>query len=150
MADVIPTTGTTLIIKRTFDAPRVKVFEAWTKPELLKQWFAPDEAFVVPIATLDLRLGGVYRIGMKPQDREALHIATGVYREIKPPEKLVFTWSWEGEEPMDTLVTVEFRDLGKVTEVMLKHEYFPDAQTRDKHSEGWTGCLELLGKMLHV
>ena len=150
MATVIPTIQTTLIIRRTFNSPRAKVFEAWTKPELIKQWFAPNDTFVIPIATVDFKVGGAYRIGMRPQDRETLHIATGVYREIKPPEKLVFTWLWEGEEPMDTLVTVEFRDLGNVTEVMLKHESFPDMETRNKHSEGWTGCLELLGKMLHA
>lgn len=145
MARANPTTETTLIIRRTFNAPRAKVFEAWTNPEQLKHWFSPNDAFVISIATVDLKVGGTYHIGMKPPDRESLHVATGVYREIIPPEKLVFSWSWEGE-PLDTLVTVEFRDLGNATEVMLKHEYFPDAQTRDKHSEGWTGCLELLRK----
>ena len=148
MATDIPITETTLIIRRTVNAPRAKVFEAWTTPEQLKQWFAPNDTFLVPIAAVDLKVGGTYRIGMRPPDRETLHTATGVYREIKPPEKLVFTWSWEGEEPMDTLVTVEFRDLGNVTEIMLKHENFRDMETRNKHSEGWTGCLEQLGKIL--
>src|SRR5437867_1456490 len=101
MPTAIPTTETTLIIRRTFNAPRAKVFEAWTKSELLKQWCSPNESFLIPIANVDLKVGGTYRIGMKPPDRETLHTATGVYREIRPPEKLVFTWSWEGEEPMD-------------------------------------------------
>ncbi|MBI1804945.1 MAG: SRPBCC domain-containing protein [Ignavibacteriae bacterium] len=142
-----PTTETTLIIKRTFNAPRAKVFEAWTTPEQLKQWFSPSDNYLIPIATVDLKVGGTYRIGMRPQDRETLHVATGVYREIRPPEKLVFTWSWEGE-PMETLVTVEFRDLGNETEVMLKHENFSDDATRDKHSEGWTGCMTRLARTL--
>lgn len=149
MATVSPTTETTLIIRKTFAAPRAKVFEAWIKPDQLKQWFAPNDTYLVPVAAVDLKVGGTYRIGMKPQDRDTLSVATGVYREIRPPEKLVFTWAWEGQ-PGETLVTVEFRDLGNATEVMLKHEYFPDAQTRDKHSEGWTGCLEQLRKKLDV
>lgn len=149
MTTATPTTETALIIRKKFNAPRSKVFEAWTQPEMLKQWFSPNETFLVPIAAVDLKVGGTYRIGMRPPDRETLHVATGVYREIRPPEKLVFTWSWEGE-PMETLVTVEFRDLGDATEVMLKHEYFPDALTRDKHSEGWTGCLEQLRTMFHA
>jgi len=148
MPTATPTTETMLIITRTFDAPRAKGFEAWTTPEMLKQWFAPNEAFLIPIANVDLKVGGTYRIGMKPPDTESLHTATGVYREIKPPEKLVFTWSWEGEDPMNTLVTVEFRELGNATEVMLKHEFFPNTETRNKHSEGWIGCLEQLRKQI--
>ncbi len=65
----LPTTETTLIIKRTFNAPRAKVFEAWTKPEQLKEWFSPNETYVVPVSTVDLRVGGTYRIGMKPPNR---------------------------------------------------------------------------------
>lgn len=148
MADNIPMSDTTLIIRRTINAPRVKVFEAWTKPDFIKQWFAPSDAFLVPIAEVDLKVGGMYRIGMRPPDREALHIATGIYREIKPPEKLVFTWAWEGEEPMNSVVTVEFRELGNATEVMLKHEHLPNVESRNKHTEGWVGCLNLLEKRL--
>ena len=89
-----------LEIKRLIKAPRERVFEAWTNAEQLKKWFGPDEDIVVPQTKVDLRAGGKYRIQMKKPDGE-FHTATGTYREVKPPERLVFTWSWEkdGSEP---------------------------------------------------
>jgi uncharacterized protein YndB with AHSA1/START domain len=62
---------------------------------------------------------------------------------VRPPERLVYTWRWEAE-PADseTRVTVEFRDRGRATEVVLTHEMFPARVVRDQHQAGWTGCLE--------
>ncbi len=139
----------TLNLTRTYSAPREEVFRAWTEPETLKRWFAPSDEFSTPIAEVDLRVGGAYRIGMKPPDQEDMFIVVGTYREVQPPERLVFTWSWEeGMDVGETLVTVEFRDLGGSTEVVLTHELFPNEQARDKHNEGWSGCLERLEKIL--
>lgn len=139
----------TLNLTRTYSAPREEVFRAWTEPEALKRWFAPSDEFSTPIAEVDLRVGGAYRIGMKPPDQEDMFIVVGTYREVQPPERLVFTWSWEeGMDVGETLVTVEFRDLGGSTEVVLTHELFPNEQARDKHNEGWSGCLKRLEKIL--
>ena len=139
----------TLTLTRTYAAPREAVFRAWTDPDALKQWFGPTDEFTTPIAEVDLRMGGRYRIGMQSPDQEDLHIVGGVYREIEPPEKLVFTLSWEeGIDVGETLVTVEFRDLGGSTEVVLTHERFPSEEARDKHHEGWSGCLDRLPKAL--
>ena len=72
----------------------------------------------------------------------------GEYSEVTPPERLVFTWSWEGDDTADspeTLVTIEFRDLGDMTEVVLTHERFLSVESRDQHQHGWTStfvCLE--------
>ena len=134
-------------LKRVFTAPRARVFKAWTDPGELKQWIAPSDDFSTPIVEVDLRVGKSYRIGMKAPDG-AMYIAIGTYREIVPPTKLVFTWSWEGGEMGETLVTVEFRDMGDSTEVILKHEMFPDENTRDRHNSGWNGCLGRLEKAL--
>jgi len=143
------TTETTLRLKRIFNAPRDRVFRAWTDPKELKRWCAPTEEYTTPIAEVDLRVGGKYRIGMKPGNQEVMYVATGVYREVKPPEKLVFSWSWEGEpQSRETLVTLEFRDIGKSTELILLHEFFPDEATREKHNEGWIGCLNQLATRL--
>lgn len=142
-------TEITLNLTRTYSAPRDDVFRAWTEPEALKRWFAPSDEFSTPIAEVDLRVEGAYRIGMKPPDQEDMFIVVGTYREVQPPERLVFTWSWEeGMDVGETLVTVEFRDLGGSTEVVLTHELFPNEQARDKHNEGWSGCLERLEKIL--
>jgi uncharacterized protein YndB with AHSA1/START domain len=145
----------TLEIKRLIKAPRERVFEAWTDPGQLKKWFGPDEKFLVPQAKVDLRAGGKYRIQMKNPDGE-FHTAAGMYREVKPPERLVFTWAWEkdgsepdfGEvEPTEMLVTLEFRGLGQQTELVLRQEQFASVESRDRHEVGWTGCLDSLERL---
>jgi uncharacterized protein YndB with AHSA1/START domain len=138
---------TSLRISRTYNAPREKVFAAWTEPQHLNRWFAPTDEFEVS-ADVDLRTGGKYRIEMKHSSGH-VHTAIGEYREITPPERLIYTWGWlEDEIIRGTLVTIEFRDLGASTEVVLTHELFPDAEWRDKHNQGWTGCMARLDKVL--
>ena len=148
--------NTTLQITRIFKASRAKVFQAWTDPKVLKQWFGPTDDFSVPVAEVDLRAGGKYRIQMNAPNGET-HTVGGVYREVVPPERLVFTWAWESgggcgssedEAPGETVVTVVFQEKGTDTEVFLTHELFPNAETRDKHNEGWSGCLNRLGKVV--
>lgn len=156
MAHSTDTRTTSLQIARSFKANRQKVFEAWTKAEVLKQWFGPTDDFTVPWAEVDLRVGGKYRIQMKAPDGET-HTVGGVYREVVSPEKLVFTWAWEAgggcgdsekEQHVETLVTVEFHAKGRDTEVVLTHTLFPNPETRDKHHEGWSGCLTRLEKVV--
>jgi uncharacterized protein YndB with AHSA1/START domain len=148
MASPRPGAETTLNLRRTFKAPRAKVFQAWTDPEELKNWWGP-EGYATPSAEVDLRVGGKYRLGMrKLPDGEILYL-TGVYREVRPPERLVYTWRWEDKpEHGDTLVTVEFREAGESTEVVLTHEFFPTEKSRDDHNRGWNGCLDRLAKLL--
>lgn len=138
-----------LEVTRAFAAPRERVFRAWTDSKELNQWFAPSEDYST-IAEVDLRVGGTYRIAMKHRKKEITHVAVGTFREVRPPEKLVYTWSWEGEHDNigDTVVTVEFRDLGGSTEIILTHEFFPNEKARDEHTKGWAGCLERLEKFL--
>jgi uncharacterized protein YndB with AHSA1/START domain len=136
-----------LILNRTFNAPRERVFRAWTEAAQLDQWFAPDPSFSVH-SSVDLRLGGAYRVEMRKPDGQVFG-AFGVYREVRPPQRLVFTWSAiGGPEPVeDTLVTVEFfeaGDAGEKTQVTLTHQNFQSAEMRNRHEHGWTGCLDQL------
>ncbi len=137
----------TLRLARTFAAPPDKVFKAWTEPEALKRWSAPG-AMTAPLAEVDVRVGGRYRIHMQAPDG-TLHRVTGIYREVDPPRRLVYTWAWE-EKPAEgeTLVTVEFHDRGGRTEVVLIHERFPNEAVRDQHESGWTGCLAKLATVV--
>lgn len=136
-------------MRRSIRTSREKAFEAWTNPEQIKQWFAVAEGFTTPIAEVDLRVGGRYRLGMKAPGDNPLLIVDGVYREIAQPERLVFTWQWESADPNapETLVTVEFYEQDGVTDVRLKHELFTDAAQRDMHGAGWVGCLDHLERL---
>lgn len=149
-----PTLSPTLAlqVQRTYAASRERVFRAWTVPENLKIWFGVADGYTTPIAEVDLRVGGRYRLGLKPPDSDDLLIVGGVYREVLPPEKLVFTWNWEAApaDAPDTLVTIEFHERGDSTELVLKHEYFTAAEARDQHTEGWEACLDRLTKKLNL
>jgi glutathione S-transferase len=77
------------------------------------------------------------------------HIVGGVFREVRPPERLVYTWAWEGApNPVEMLVSVEFLDRGHATEVVLTHERLPDEKSRREHEKGWTACLSQLERHL--
>ena len=132
-----------LRIVRTMNADPQVVYRAWTDPAIIGKWFAPTE-LSTPFAEVDLKVGGKYRIGMKSADG-TLYVATGVYREIIPNEKLAFSWRWENSpsEP-ETLVTVEFKKSGEQTELVLTHENFATEQAAKDHHEGWGGALSKL------
>lgn len=145
----------TLRMTRAFTAPREKVFRAWTDPKELKRWFAPSDDYAIPLVEVDLRVGGRYRIQMKSPDGETYTVG-GAYREIVVPARLVYTWAWEGgahcgteaPEEHQTLVTVEFHERGGTTEVVLTHDFFPNVEEKEKHSHGWVGCLDRLGRIV--
>src|SRR5262249_55622945 len=88
------TKDTTLTITRTFNAKPEAVFKPWTDPQALMRWFAPSDDFTTPVAEVDPRVGGRYRIQMKDPAGQ-FHTVRGTYREVTPPARLVFTWTWE-------------------------------------------------------
>ncbi len=137
-------TDTALLLRRRLPAPRDEVFRAWTQPEHLKRWSCPV-GFEVVEAVVDLRLGGRYRLGMRSPGGEVF-TTSGEYREISPPQRLVYTWRWDSPEAVETLVTVEFEDLGQETGLLLRHERFADPARRDSHLGGWNGCLQNLDR----
>ncbi len=146
MADAKASAANTLRITRTFAAPREKVFRAWTDPNELKKWWGPV-GYASPTAEMDLRVGGKYRLGMRRLPEGDSFYLIGIYREVRPPEKLVYTWRWESEpERGETLVTVEFRARSSSTEVVVTHELFPNQKMRDDHDKGWNRCLDWLSR----
>jgi uncharacterized protein YndB with AHSA1/START domain len=139
---------TSLQIKRTFAAPKQALFDAWTKPERLKKWFLMSSCNNVnQIHEVDLRVGGKIRAEAVNQEGKK-HRLLAVFKEIVPEEKLVYSWRWEEGMPDggESLVTVLFRQLGEsnFTEVTLTHERFPNSEVRDRHNQGWNGCLNTL------
>jgi uncharacterized protein YndB with AHSA1/START domain len=130
-----------LTLKRTLKAPAAKVFAAWTQPEFLKRWFGPTDDYVVQVAETDLRVGGRYRLmGRGPSGED--HSVGGVYREIVPDRKLVFTWAWESAPERESLVTVDIKPEGAGCVLTLTHERFFDEAARDRHRAGWSGTLD--------
>ena len=134
----------TLRIERQIAAPPEKVFAAWTTAEALSRWFSPTADYTVHVHALELRPGGRYRIEMRHKGGAA-SFCSGTYRVITAPSRLVFTWVWEDRPGMlETLVTVTIQPDGAGSLLVLLHERFADAEDRDKHNQGWTGCLARL------
>jgi len=140
----------TLVVRRVLNATPERAFQAWTSPEHIQQWMRPEPGMVVPLASMDLRVGGKYRIQMKMPDGE-FFTAVGVFKEVKPPERLVYTWDWEkdgsgaefGEvEGKPSLITVEFLKRGERTEMVLTHSRFATVESRDGHAQGWGKIVE--------
>lgn len=138
--------STRLRLVRSFAAPRERVFRAFTDPHVLTKWFGPPGGSA-PSADIDLRIGGDYRIAMLPPIGDVLYLV-GTYREVRPPERLSFTWVWEGMGSEETLVTLEFMDRQGLTEMVLTHERFPTPESRGFHENGWTSALERLEAVL--
>lgn len=138
-------TTTSIRLTRTIRAAPEKVFRAWTEPDQMKRWSAP-EGYTVAEAASELRVGGRFRIRMEGPEG-AVHTAEGEYRKVDPPKRLAYTWDWtdEGASMGDTLVTVEFRETGEGhTEVVLVHELFPGKEAAEDHEQGWASCLNRL------
>jgi len=151
--------GFTLQIRRTFAFPREKVFAAWADPHQLEKWMVRDvPSHVVTHHKQDIRTGGSYLMEIRDPGKNQTYWGQGVYKEVTPPEKIVFTWCWT-RDSLDgpnmhpgsevTLVTVEFFSRGaNATELVLTHAPFSSAKLRDDHNRGWNGCLDLLDRSL--
>jgi uncharacterized protein YndB with AHSA1/START domain len=123
-----------LSVRRRMPAPREVVYEAWVDPQGMREWMCPGDV-VSAEASLDVRVGGSYRIVMKAKERD--HVHTGVYQVVDPPSKLVFTWS-AAETPGEmTLVTVELFPHGNESELVLTHERFAKADVAKRYEGGW-------------
>jgi uncharacterized protein YndB with AHSA1/START domain len=138
-----------LQLKRTFTAPREEVYRAWTEPEVLRRWWAAAPTWECPVAQADVRVGGSYRLTMRDPESGEEHTVGGEYVEVEPPERLVYTWTWESNDEdspsAGSIVTVEFRDDdAERTTVVLTHDGIAEQGSRDNHAHGWNGCLDNL------
>ncbi len=142
-----------LVLKRIFSAPVERVFDAWTKPEVLANWFGP-EGFSVNRSEVQLHVGGRYDIELcSPDGKHIRHF--GNYLEISKPHKLAFTWmlvdqACKGSEGLvaETIVSIEFIRIEQTTELTLTHEQLPSKEAYDGHKFGWTSSLNSLTSYL--
>ena len=136
-----------LEIKRFINAPRDRVYAAWTDPAQLKQWFGPDKVQTRDLI-VDPRVGGKFRWDLTNPEGEKM-TCRGEYRELLPGKKIVFTWQWDDDEDWEkhtSVVTVELSDRNGGTELRLTHEQLPNEQSRDGHTGGWNSALDKLEK----
>ena len=134
-----------LQISRVINAPRDRVYAAWTDPKQLLQWFGPETVQTKQIIA-DVRIGGEFRWDVVNRDGENMTVH-GQYREVEPGRRIVFTWQWDDDENWEkhvSVVTVELSDANGGTEVRLTHDQLPNEKSRDNHEQGWNSVLNKL------
>jgi uncharacterized protein YndB with AHSA1/START domain len=137
-----------LTLKRRLKAAPSQVFAAWTDPEKIVRWFGPKETVAGSVqAQVDVRPGGRYRMNFATDDGER-HQVGGVYREVVPDSRLVFTWAWQSTPERESLVIVTIVPDGEGSLLTLHQEQFFDQKARDGHERGWTGTLDKLEQFL--
>ena len=146
-----PATEPVLEITRIFDAPRERVFAAWIDERQLAEWSAPVGWAMTHIEG-DLTPGGAWRMCMTSPEHGELW-SHGLWKEIVPPERLVFTTAWEtddGSPEHEMLITVTLTDLGDRTEMHFRQAVFASVESRDGHDEGWSECFAKLDALLAI
>jgi uncharacterized protein YndB with AHSA1/START domain len=142
-----------IVMTRDFNAPRTLVFDAFTKPELLKQWLLGPPGWTMPVCEVDLRVGGAYRyVWRQSSDGREMGMG-GVYREISVPERIVctekFDEAWYPGEAVGTLVLVEQGGKTTVTQTMLyQSREGRDAVLKSGMEEGVTASYDRLDAVL--
>jgi uncharacterized protein YndB with AHSA1/START domain len=136
-----------LTIKRRLNAPPEKVYAAWTSPQKIIRWFGradvkPDSLH----ADIDARIGGRFRVSFSTDDE--YYEVGGVYREVIPNERLVFSWAWHSTPERESQITVSLKPDGDGTLLTLFHEQLFDQAARDGHERGWIASLDRLEKIV--
>ena len=141
-----------IVMTRVFNAPRRLVFDAWTKPELVRRWLLGPPGWTMPVCEIDLRVGGAYRFVWLCQDGTTMGMG-GVYREIVIPERIVntqlFDQDWTGGETLGTLLLTE--QGGKTTltnAVLYSSREARDGALRTRMAEGVEAGYARLDELL--
>jgi uncharacterized protein YndB with AHSA1/START domain len=134
--------------ERVFDASIERVYSALTDPTELANWWGPH-GFTTPEVQLDLRVGGRYRFTMQPPGGDAFHLC-GEFLEIRPPDRLSFTFRWDEPDPDDreTVAVLSLRPVGGRTSVSLSQGDFATEGRLELHRNGWADSFERLAAEL--
>jgi uncharacterized protein YndB with AHSA1/START domain len=150
MTDAKPPATITLRLERTFNSPARAVFDAWTSADVLRRWWPAGSDWETPVAEVDVRVGGRLRLVMRSPEGEEFG-GSGEYLEITPPERLVFTWTWDGHEGHEgtQLVEVEFtQQEDGTTTVVLTNRGLKDEESKRSHRQGWEASFDNLDRVL--
>jgi uncharacterized protein YndB with AHSA1/START domain len=137
-----------LKVSRVIATTPERLFDAWTKPEVLLRWWGPENAGVGE-QELDIRVGGIWRTKLV-NTMGGDFTCSGVYRAIDRPHRIAFTWAWtqpDGSRGHETLVDVSFEEVERGTRLTVVQQTFESAEQRDMHNQGWTSTLNKLERM---
>jgi uncharacterized protein YndB with AHSA1/START domain len=137
------TTVGALVITRTFDAPRERVWYEWTDRQRAKKW--GPKGFTTREREMDFRVGGAWHAVLVSEDGKTLR-QHGVVRELVPLERLAFTFVWDDEPDEEMLVAVTFSEHGGRTTMTFRQDGFASAESRKGHEGGWNEAFDRLAE----
>jgi uncharacterized protein YndB with AHSA1/START domain len=143
------TENRTLRIERTYQAPAEAVFEAWTSEEVIRRWWQAERGWETSEAEVDLRVGGAVRVVMRDPGKGEEYGGGGTYTEVDRPNRLAFTWIWDGDTRR-TLIEIDFDESAGATTVRFTHSGLWDEEAVRSHEYGWGNVLDSLGRDLEA
>ncbi len=154
-ANQIETDETSFTVRRTIQAPLDRVWQAFTDPDEIAQWYHPGP-MTTEVDAWELREGGSFDITMVASEERELEDGdpgryrnAGTFREVEDRARIVHTWRWiGGPDDTESLVTIELTEVEAGTEILLTHTKLPNRETVEDHADGWVGCLENLAAHL--
>jgi uncharacterized protein YndB with AHSA1/START domain len=150
-----------LVVSRTFNAPRERVWAAWTEPEKIRRWWGP-KGFTAPVIEVDLRVGGKYLYDMRSPDGKD-YWSAGVFKDIRRPERITVVDSFADEEgnivpasyyglpgrfPLESWVTVTFEDVEGRTKLTISQLDSPAGAATEQGIQGWNESLDKLAEVV--
>jgi uncharacterized protein YndB with AHSA1/START domain len=136
-----------LVVKQVFRASAEFLFDAWTDPKLMAQWFHAQPNWTTEVTKSDFRVGGAWEIVMHADQGPDCR-SFGKYIAIERPRRLVFTWHANAEQDYETVVTLTLRAIDPhTTELVLLQTGLRNEQDRSEHQHGWEGCLTSLERL---
>lgn len=142
--------GRVLRYTRRYAVPVETLFDAWTDPFVVAQWWGP-RGMACPVCDLDVRVGGRWLTHMTGgDDPNKTYIVGGVYQEVERPSRLAFTWSWrtDGTPGHETLITIDFITVDGGSEMRFAQHLFQSEAAQQAHDQGWTSALDCLTDFL--
>ena len=139
-----------ILMTRVFDAPRRLIYDAYTKPELLKRWMLGPDGWSMPVCEIDLRVGGKWHFVWRRADGTEMEMQ-GVYQEIDPPDRLVSTESWGGPWPetVNTLTLAEQNGKTTITvSILYSSKQARDAALQTGMKDGMAASFDRLAELV--
>jgi uncharacterized protein YndB with AHSA1/START domain len=142
------TNDSSVFLEQTFESSIEKVWDAWTNPTQVMNWFGSDPDGKVLQAELDVRPGGYFEVTFQDSDLTE-HTCSGTYDEVKPLAKLTFSWMWKSEPGVESFIILMLIPAGKSTRMQFEHKN-PGSGSKHDYVKGWQSTFLKLERLLGV
>ena len=142
------TDDSSIFLETTFNSSIEKVWEAWTNPNLIMNWFGSDPEGKGLKAELDVRQGGYFEITFQDSDLTE-HTCSGIYDEVRILSKLTFSWRWKSEPGVESFITLLLTPEGNSTNMQFEHKN-PGSGSKHDYAKGWQNTFLKLERLLGI